>query len=243
MRSRLEEARLCWRRGWSFLPLHAKSKVADLPKEHDNLYRHPSVEEMRSWDWNTHNLGVVAGAISGITVLDVDGEEGYQTLVDYDSSTFLTPQVETGKGIHYYFKYDGRIDTSVKRLPGLDIRSDGSYVVGPSSIHESGSKYQWVTEMSPEDIPLASPPSWLLEEVETKRQDLSEIGEGKRNWSITSLSGYLFWKGLPYEVTHTTVSMVNREHCTPPMKQAEVDRIVSNTYRYGNYKQSYLDNP
>lgn len=234
-----DEARLCWQRGWSPIPLLPRSKIPNLPKGHTLLDRKATVEELRSWRWSEGNLGVVTGAISGVTVLDVDGEEGYDTLTDYDSSTFLTPQVETGKGIHYYFAYNSEVDTSVKRLPGLDIRNDGGYVVGPSSIHESGARYSWVSEMSPEDIPLANVPRWLLKAQSRGSQSITEpIGDGRRNWTLLSLAGTLFRRGLPYGVVETAVKEVNDIHCEPPIGGEELERVCYNAFKYENEKQS-----
>jgi hypothetical protein len=54
--------------------------------------------------------------------------------------------VETGRtdgGRHYYFRYPPNITLPSKKIKGLEIKSDGSYVVAPFSIHHTGKPYVW----------------------------------------------------------------------------------------------------
>src|SRR5207247_5273515 len=43
--------------------------------------------------------------------------------------------------------------------PGLELKTDGGYVVAAPSRHKSGKAYRWL--ISPEDAPLAEMPEWL----------------------------------------------------------------------------------
>lgn len=116
------------------------------------------------------NWGVATGARSNAFVLDVDGEQGLNTLHQFLREHGDEPQpdtlaVKTARGWHLYFAWPsaGRVPNSVGRFgPGLDIRGTGGYVLAPPSVHPSGYVYQW---LAGEDRALQAAPAWLLEEI------------------------------------------------------------------------------
>ncbi|MCP5115139.1 MAG: bifunctional DNA primase/polymerase, partial [bacterium] len=70
-----------------------------------------------------------------------------------------------GGGWHYYFLHPGGKVKSVngKIAPGIDIKADGGYVVGPGSIHQSGLLYLHVADS---EVKKNSPlPAWIVEAV------------------------------------------------------------------------------
>ena len=81
-----------------------------------------------------------------------------------------TVTVQTANGEHRYFRCEERvIRNSAGRIgEGLDIRGDGGYVVGPGSIHPSGTKYRFKVGRSLEDRHIARPPAWLLDLIVQK---------------------------------------------------------------------------
>jgi Bifunctional DNA primase/polymerase, N-terminal/Primase C terminal 2 (PriCT-2) len=118
--------------------------------------RHASLEEVESWD--DKNVAIVTGEISGVVVLDVDGEEGRKSLESLGPLP-RTPTVKSYRGHHYYFKHPGaRVTSRSGVLPGIDIKGDGGYAVAPPSVHESGTQYVWVDGASLDDAPLAELP-------------------------------------------------------------------------------------
>lgn len=112
------------------------------------------------------NIGVVCGAVSNLVVLDIDGEEGFQSLKAKGLEIPKTCTVKTGRGKHYYFLHPGVPTRNFAKgrtsfpLPGVDFRGDGGYVVAPPSLHASGVRYQFE-----EDLPPAAMPAWLREMV------------------------------------------------------------------------------
>lgn len=113
---------------------------------------------IRGW-WSHQpqaNVGVVTGALSGLIVLDIDGDAGRDALRHFlrDQAIHefpLTPTVKTGHGWHYYFAYPGAPmanATAWHGLTGVDIRADGGYVVALPSIHPNGRAYEWVASRS-----------------------------------------------------------------------------------------------
>jgi hypothetical protein len=142
--------------GFSVFPVRTKSKQPALNWSTYQRIR-PTNEEIALWDGGDYNAGVVCGSISGLLVLDVDGDEA-QTLLD-TLDLPRTPTVRTKRGRHYYFKLpegDFRNSVRVADVP-LDVRAEGGYVVGPGSTHPDGGTYEW--EISPREAPLATLPS------------------------------------------------------------------------------------
>ena len=119
------------------------------------------------------NYGVAIG--SGFFVLDVDGaagKESLSTLIKKHGGLPKTVTVLTARGEHRYFRGDGRkIKNSTGHLgTGLDVKSDGGYVVGPGSIHPSGKRYAFKDERAIDEIDIAEAPGWLLDLISSGRQ-------------------------------------------------------------------------
>ena len=81
------------------------------------------------------NIGVVAGARSGVTIIDADvknGAPGKESLAKLNLPPTLTVKTPTG-GWHLYFKYTPLLKTSSSQTTGIDVRNDRSYFVAPPS--------------------------------------------------------------------------------------------------------------
>ncbi len=110
------------------------------------------------------NVGIATGAISGIFVIDIDGEEGEDDIKKLNSEIPETLQAKTGRGRHLFFKHPG--DRSIRTRRGVignkvDVRGDGGYVAGAGSNHIRGTSYEWVNPL----VDIAEAPEWLLEIV------------------------------------------------------------------------------
>ena len=92
-----------------------------------------------------HNVGIVTGKASGVTVVDLDVKEGcsgideFRRFCDDNAISVRTPCVRTPSGgLHYYFAYCPALKcgTNVLRSLGyrnIDVKSDGGLVVYPGS--------------------------------------------------------------------------------------------------------------
>tara|TARA_B100001989_G_C24550011_1_gene473717 strand:- start:3181 stop:3609 length:429 start_codon:yes stop_codon:yes gene_type:complete len=128
--------------GFAVFPLRPRTKIPLTPNGFKNATKNP--EQIKSW-WALFpdaNIGIATGKVSGLWVLDVDGEYP-------DSLPILpSPTVKTAKGYHYYFicPTDEKIQ-SRSRIEGqaIDVRGDGGYVVAPPSIHPNGHQYVFIT--------------------------------------------------------------------------------------------------
>lgn len=117
--------------------------------------------------WPNANIGIATGEVSGIWVLDLDGEPAEQWLAKQDPLP-ITPEVRTGKGRHIYFKLPKGVNVSNSAgqvAPNVDVRGTGGYVIAPPSVHPDGGVYQWHREHKPSTTPFAEAPEWLLKLV------------------------------------------------------------------------------
>lgn len=250
----VESALNYFKRGWCVIPLHnpvsggcsCRKQNCKNPGKHPRLpwsnfqSERPDEDRIHSWwqKWPKANIGIVTGAISGIVVLDVDGDVGRGSLKSHHLP--LTPVVVTGKGCHYYFSHPGgTVPNGVKVLPGVDVRGDGGLVVAPPSLHASGRRYQWAPGLSPDETDLAPCPDWLLELLRPKKQGLARpvedwrnlvrhgVKEGERNNTIASLAGHLLRHYVDPYVTLELLLAWNEARCFPPLPEKEIIATVN----------------
>jgi hypothetical protein len=191
--------------GLSILALPPKSKIPSMKwKEYQE--RHPTIEEITEWFKEFQNIAIITGNLSNICVIDID--ESTPEANELISKLPYTFTVETGNGgLHFYFKMPkGKsLPNFCRRIPGVDFRGEGGYVLAPPSIHPNGNAYK-ITEFpeSWDDIPEL--PYELLESCfedgsanKGKIQDIlesAEIPEGQRNTDLYLIAQQLH-SGFP----------------------------------------------
>lgn len=142
---------------------------------------------IRGWfsKWPHANLAVVTGEVSGIVVLDIDGDAGRQSLqalMDRLGPLPTGPTAKTARGRHCVFRWPGgKVANRVGAAPGIDFKGDGGYVVVAPSIHANGAVYTW--ETSPEEVPPPELPTnwvdWLSRgDVIQRAQRVQRVQEG-----------------------------------------------------------------
>jgi hypothetical protein len=179
-------------KGFAVFPLRPKTKE---PYRDDKFYRTVGGYKCATRDrslvefwWAKHpdnNIGIATGSVSAIWVLDVDGDEGRETLATLEEQhgglpetvTVITPGkinkktgLHTGKGLHLYFRYPLGLDIRNAQdrddLKGLDWRGNGGYVAAPPSLHPDGGVYTWSVDSADT---FADAPDWLIKIITTKR--------------------------------------------------------------------------
>jgi hypothetical protein len=233
------------RRGWRVLPVAGKvPRIASWPTQ-------ATREEatVRRWwrTWPTADIGIATGA--GLLVLDIDprhgGDGSLAELERAHGPLPETPRVLTGGGgVHLYFTVDQPIGNRAGLALGIDLRGYGGYVVAPPSVHASGRRYVWELGASPDDVPLAPAPGWLLERIRADRPNRTPrppeewaalvrgpIAFGARNDSLARLAGYLLRCRPAPRVVLELVRAVNQARCTPPLPDDEVERTVDSIAR------------
>ncbi len=194
-----------------------------------------------SW-WPTANLGIATG--SGLLVLDVDGNEGAETLATLERQHGDLPDTPRGLtgggGTHYLLTVDGPVGNKVRVAPGLDIRADNGFIVAAPSLHVSGRRYTWDLAAHPAEVPVAPTPRWLLALIATaSRRPASLPGEelrlehGERNHRLFRLCCAWRRQGIGAAALRAMLDNVNRHHCVPPLDDpTELDRIAASAARY-----------
>jgi hypothetical protein len=179
-KNRLELALRLARRGWYIFPCHSISdgwctcgRACRSPGKHPLTPRGfydatIDLDLVRAiWeDTPWANIGLRTGPESGLWVLDVDGEDGIEQLRALESENGPlppTPTARTGSGgLHHFFLNPSGLEIKSRTKIGgnsIDTRGSGGYVIAAGSNHPDGG-YAWV--VSPDYVPLAEAPDWLL---------------------------------------------------------------------------------
>ncbi|NUO06917.1 MAG: bifunctional DNA primase/polymerase [Candidatus Brocadia sinica] len=239
---------------WPIIPLHSidhKGNCACGKKDCSSPGKHPKtknglkdattdVEQIKKW-WPKDsdlpsNIGIVTGGESGLVVVDVDGDEGFEALGEErvkDLQNESVPCVRTGRGFHYYFKSATLIKTKPGFVHKVDIKADGGYVVAPPSSHISGCRYEWLVEPNGE---LPEVPSWVFENQKgNEKKSVTKttnniIPEGQRNGTLFKLACSLRAKDVSYETALTTLASENQKRCNPPLSDRELRGLIDSAY-------------
>lgn len=188
------------------------------------------------------NIGICAGAESGLVILDVDpahgGNESLAALEQKYGPLPQTTEVITGSGgRHFYFKHPGGdIRNSAGTLgAGLDVRGHNGYVVAPPSVHLSGNEYKW--KIDPRGLMPTLPPSWLI----TVKEALPEptvtatdemLTEGKRNDRLYRMACSMRNKGFDHDAIYQALAVFNEKNCSPPLDPKELRGIAQGASKY-----------
>jgi len=193
------------------------------------------------------NIGIATGEVSGIIVIDIDkhktdGEMELKKLFEkYNVCGFPeTLKVSSGGGgFHCYFQYTHHLCKSVS-LTGIDVKSNGGYILAPPSNHKSGNFYTW-TE-NPSNTALAEVPQWFIDEVLAKKEvqkkvvsdnfDNKVLYEGARNNGLMSSAGKLRHLGCDQTEIEATLLVLNEKRCSPPLPENEVKSIAKSVLNY-----------
>ena len=193
--------------------------------------------------WPDANIGIATGSASGFWVLDVDtkddGPASLEELTNAYGDLPETVEAITGSGgSHYLFAHEEGIQNQASQIAkGLDIRGEGGYIVASPSIHISGKTYEWEISSRPLETNVQEAPDWLLALIRANTGNkpvakpvshwttiLQGVGDGQRNHSAASLTGYLLRKGLDPEIAFLLINGWNRGMNNPPMDDAELAR-------------------
>lgn len=209
----------------------------------------PTEDEVRGWwrRWPTANIGLATGELSGVVVIDLDGElalreaerRGYE-----DGPTVLTGRVG---GRHLYFRYRDNEPRNFAQVGGIDYRGEGGYTVLPPSLHASGNHYRWqAAPFSGEPLPPL--PRWINElagkgesghrgpiDINTLLE--RGVAEGERDTTLFALASKLRALDVPIEGALVIVERA-AERCRPPFDVALAREKVARAYQ--KYQPSVL---
>jgi len=203
---------------------------------------------IRDWwrRWPEANIGVPTGAASGWLVVDIDPRNGGdETLGAWLSKYGRWPDtaeaITGGGGRHVFFHHVGGLRCGPIG-PGVDLKTEGGYVVVAPSVHPSGNRYFWDGLSGAGALDhLVEPPGWLLRlarERSAQRSSTAEgaaeepIHEGERNTTLFRLAASLRARGLSQAAIEAALQAENQVRCQPPLPNDEVERIAESAARY-----------
>jgi Bifunctional DNA primase/polymerase, N-terminal/Primase C terminal 1 (PriCT-1) len=196
------------------------------------------------------NIGISTGAASGIMVLDLDPRNGAPAgrleVVQQLGPIPETAEVSTGgEGRHIYFRHSGK-KLRKNLAPGVELKTDGGYIVVPPSVHPSGERYQWDGirgELAL--LCLADAPDWLLALADSEDQGRpvrlntrEKWSRGCRNDRLMSLAGSMRRRDMAQSAILEALLEENQIKCDPPLSIHEVEQIVKSAMRYEPAEQA-----
>jgi hypothetical protein len=183
-------------------------------------------------------IGVVCGAINHITPVDVDGPRGAEWYAAKKWPETFTVETSPGR-FQYWFRQPEGVITKPSAgviAPEIDIRGDGSYVIGPFSVHHrTKTMYTPLTfAVRSNGFLWADAPDELLRLVERKETVRSQlegdvIPKGRRHQTMLSLAGGLRARGMSAEAIFASLQTVNAQNCKPPLEESELRRLADYT--------------
>lgn len=182
------------RRGWLVFPCAPRGKTPLTVRGVKDASADPEAILARWGQWPGANIGVATGAESGFFALDVDGRCGAESLRALEKRHGPLPEtVEArtgGGGRHLFFRCTSAgVRNSVGKLGhGLDIRGNGGYVIVPPSIHPTGTPYEWRTDHSPDDLPIADAPGWLQKRISPEQVASTRSVNSSRAYAEAALA-------------------------------------------------------
>lgn len=232
--------------GCSVFPLEPRSKrpFASILPDHswkEFQSRRATPDEIKRWFEVAPdaNLALVCGSISGVVVIDVDGEKGKEWFKEHAPVKPNVFQFTSSKHkFHAFYKHPGpdvRVSPSVAVVEEIDVRGDGSYVVIAPSIHPSGAQYSLRAGTGFTGFDNLIPvPDFPLERERPQTTPAaldSDVEAGARNSTLTSVCGRMYAKGLTVDEVVTYAHAWNSAHCNPPLTDREVDTIARSMSR------------
>lgn len=236
-------------RGWKVIPLRARSKVPATAHGLNDWTDDPaSIEEI----WTAYpdlNYGIVCGDVSGgLLVLDFDVDDGegvdsiHDFLVPWEREHGELPETVTAVtgrgGLHCYYRADRSIRPSANPETHVDVRCNGSYVMGPGSTHPNGNVVAW--ENHPDDYEVAEADEnvyALVEAVQRNSGDefpkvdaSGDFKKGSRNNTLYKMACSLMSDSWPDDAIIASIETYN-SMAKDPLPKAEVDKLVKSALK------------
>jgi len=156
----------------------------------------PTEAEVKEW-WCSKsgaNVAIVTGKISGLTVVDCDTPTAIEKFEALLPDCFECPIVTTPRGgRHYYFKYCPELQSRNDTCDGIDVKSEGGYVLAPPSRTEKG-VYKWHPTLNLENTESPSVTKEVLDLLKAATPVYSPPPSGILNYG--NRDNYLFHAAL-----------------------------------------------
>jgi hypothetical protein len=259
-RTQLERAFGYGARGWHVMPIFeirggrcscGKGATCPSPGKHPRTMNgvkdaSRSPEQIREWftTWPEANIALATGMQSGVFAVDIDQRSSGFTSIDAWETERGEPLPNTlvaltgGAGRHLFFAYPASpVPNRNGWLQGVDVKSDGGYVVLPDSNHVSGGHYRWLDEM----VPIAPAPADLvssIQQIAGPKAGSFDLGltmmglpDGKRD---DGLFRFACWARRVFRDDRKLVTLATREmaaRAVPPFPEAEAMKCIDQAFK------------
>jgi len=220
-----------------------------------------SIEQVEGWfkQFKQANIGIVTGNISNLFVIDTDTEEATQKIQDYIPENIITPIQTTPRGgKHFFFQHLEGYSNRARVLPGVDIRTQGGYIVVCPSQNGDGKHWQWLEGLSLFDVSPAPVPDsliWFIKEFafvlykgrrqiddnskKTTNDDNRMFIEGRRDEDIFHTAHCLIQGGMTFDEAYQVIEII-ANNCFPPFPLSEAKVKVHSALQRADRKNRNL---
>jgi len=213
-------------RGWAIFPVRGKVPLTP------NGFKDASRDPVRWFEWYRQfpacGWAAPTGELNGFDAIDADDPWAVEELED---RLPLGPRILTGGGgMHFYVAHVHSAKNWAKRIPGVDFRGEGGYVVLSGSPHPTGNHYDWIEGTA--ELAIPATPAWVYELHNAKSANAqagAHYPKGERNERLFRLACAVRSKGG--DVLKET-RVANDELCSPPLEDDEVQRIAASASRF-----------
>ena len=229
--------------GWRVFPANPNNKKPLISGWQDKASNDPDEIKRLFARWPKPMVAIPTGQINGITVVDIDVREdkdGFQTLEELGLQRLsIYPAVRTPSGgVHLYISTgkDYYRNSASDLGPGIDIRSQGGYVIGAGSVSVDGS-YEWICDFEKvrnNTYPMIHELRALLSKTKPRRYSrsaspvekklLSPVTQGSRNTELARRCGFLL-KKYPPEMVLDMMLHINKTCFNPQLDEREVQSV------------------
>ncbi|HXX82880.1 MAG TPA: bifunctional DNA primase/polymerase [Casimicrobiaceae bacterium] len=183
------------------------------------------------------NVGVVMGASSACTVVDVDDPAQVDEIRERCGETPLVTRTPSG-GVHLWYRHDGERCPNIRRF-GLnaDVKGQGGMIVVPPSFNRlNGRSYDF--EVGSWDdlsrLPKIRPGALDLVTPRGSRSDsasiLAAVAQGQRNaWLFRAVMHFAV-QGADLDTILNHARTCNST-CDPPLPEEEVRRVAESAWK------------
>ena len=198
------------------------------------------------WDrWPKANVAIITGSISGIFVVDADGEIGARWVTENLPKTAVYTKTGRDSGCHCFYRLPAGVvvPNATGWRPKVDIRGEGGYVIAPPSIHHTGRVYEFIfreglrgweelAELDLAEFSLRKPGKGNLNldlsgvKIPRGSEVFEAVEEGQRNSFLASLLGKCFKAGMSIEQ-----AWLNAETWNNGLKNPLPEKEVQSTFR------------
>jgi hypothetical protein len=238
--------------GYSVIPVDKEKR--SLIKWEPYQKERPTEALVREWftKFKNPNIAIITGEQSNLMVVDTDTPEAMQEVQNYLPDTIITPiQTTPHGGKHFFFQYIDGFTNRARVAPGIDIRTQGGYIVVDPSVNGNGKHWQWLEGLSLHDITPAPMPSALLMYIKefafgfykgvtkSKNESLQFLTFGSRDDDLFHTANCLS-KGSMEEYKIRKVIEILALNCDPPFSLKEANEKVESAIKRAERKERNL---